>query len=116
MSGDVLAALARALRQARANRGSEQRGARILFDVLSQDGWRLVRRATTDRERLTPRGPLVPTDLAVIVVREGRVAIVRSRGAPPSVMPPAMVRDLVYDMAAQALADLTGGDQKGDAQ
>ena len=74
------------------------------------------RRATTDRERLTPRGPLVPTDLAVIVVREGRVAIVRSRGAPPSVMPPAMVRDLVYDMAAQALADLTGGDQKGDAQ
>ena len=39
MSGDVLAALARALRQARANpSGSEQRGARILFDVLSQDG------------------------------------------------------------------------------
>ncbi|MCX8003353.1 MAG: hypothetical protein N2688_00095 [Burkholderiaceae bacterium] len=63
---------------------------------------------TGNQKRLGPWGPLHSTDFAVTVVIGRHVAIVSSTGAPPSVMPDAMIRELVAAMALKALDDLKG--------
>lgn len=62
--------------------------------------------ATTPAERLAPRGPLKFNDNAIIVVRQGRVAVVRLGGVPPDAMPSAkMAEDTWHRALDTALAD-----------